>query len=564
VPNSDVILQFNSSGYNPLDHLPIEWEQNRMQIDMRIFGFGSGNIVYQNLCEASSNGLSASAGAGNMLDTGVPKPPSELGESDEQITAKYKAWSIEVQLKRKYLQKVCEHLLAGRYPPEDTSTPFVPRPGTLAARVSLPNSGCSSAVMFANQLETTGFRRAPNGMGPGKALAEMASKCLKEIRRIRGDPNFKVPAGAVGMPGATGLAMDASIKLSDLRRLFPGRDFSAAEVGMPGGAGRNIDASIKLRALRDLYPDLIVTAEMCGVTGGAGQNIDASIKLQEYRALDPDLIVTAEMCGMTGAPGRSMDASNMLHVLRTESPGQAVSAADVGMPGPPGKNMDAALHNADLPLMQKDPSQYSSTVRTQLEEQQAQHKKLMDQGVLFSVDGNVCTPCKAHQFLELKLKSLNSDNASSSASFSLQKAYERMGEQGNLRLVKVCSKFATPTSPGVKGFDIYAYYPPPPLSTAQSASSSDGGSVVQEPVQPSAFTALMSSTGGPIKRTVCYDTARQAHNPSRNGSFKCTWPGCTSATFSRPDSRDRHFNRHTEGSTVIKKGRPSHKKNLKK
>jgi len=260
-------------------------------------------------------------------------------------------------------------------------------------------------------------------MGPGKALAEMASKSLKEIRRIRGDPNFSVPAGAVGMPGSTG------------------------------------------------------------------------------------------------------------------------------------RMMDAALHNANFPLMKRNPSLYPGNVSTQLEEQQAQHKKLMDQGVLFSVDGNVCTPCKAHQFLELKLKSLNSDNASSSASFSLQKAYERMGEKGNLRFVKVCSTHATSTSPGVKGFDICAYIPPPALSSAQSASSSIGSNVVQEPVRPSAFSLLMSSTGAPLKRTV---------GRVQNDNAKCPWPGCTHPPFSRTPSMTRHFNSHTVGSTDVKVGGAGHKKNLKK
>ena len=231
----------------------------------------------------------------------------------------------------------------------------------------------------------------------------------------------------------------------------------------------------------------------------------------------------------------------------------------VDMAGAPGRDMDAALHNADLPLMLKDPSQYPGIQRTHIKEQQAQHKKLMDQGVLFYVNGKACTPCDAHLELELKLKSLNSSNASNSASFSLQKAYERMGEKGNLRLVKVCSKHPTTTSPGEKGFDIYAYYPPPPLSTAQLASSSNGSSVVQEPVQPSAFTALMSSTGGPIKRTVSYNTARQAHTASRNGSFKCTWPGCTMAPFPRQDNMKNHLKLHTEGSNDVKRGRPSHK-----
>jgi hypothetical protein len=134
-----------------------------------------------------------------------------------------------------------------------------------------------------------------------------------------------------------------------------------------------------------------------------------------------------------------------------------------------------------------------------------------------------------------------------------------MGEKGNLRFVKVCSKLATPTSPGEKGFDIFAYFPSPALSTAQSASNSDGSSVVQEPVQPSALTALMSSTGGPIKRTVSYNTARQAHTASRNGSFKCTWPGCTMAPFPRQDNMKNHLKRHKEGSNEVKKGRPSHK-----
>jgi hypothetical protein len=144
-------------------------------------------------------------------------------------------------------------------------------------------------------------------------------------------------------------------------------------------------------------------------------------------------------------------------------------------------------------------------------------------------------------------------------SYFLDKAFECMGEKGNLRFVKVCSKLATPTSPGEKGFDIFAYFPPPALSTAQSASNSDGSSVVQEPVQPSALTALMSSTGGPIKRTVSYNTARQAHTASRNGSFKCTWPGCTMAPFPRQDNMKNHLKRHKEGSNEVKKGRPSHK-----
>jgi len=409
--------------------------------------------------------------------------------------------------------------------------------------------------MFANQLETTGFRRAPNGMGPGKALAEMASKCLKEIRRIRGDPNFKVPAGAVGMPGATGLAMDASIKLSDLRRLFPGRDFSAAEVGMPGGAGRNIDASIKLRDLRDLYHDLVITAEMCSMTGAPGLAVDASIKLSDLRRLSPDGVFSAADVGMPGAAGRAMDASNMLHVLRTESPGQAVSAADVGMPGAPGRAMNAALHNAYLPLMQKDPRLYSGRSRNNLEEQQAQHRNLNAQGVLFSVDGKARTPCQAHLELELKLKSLNTRQPSASASFSLQKAYERMGEKGDLRLVKVCSKQATSTSPGEVGFDIYAYYPPPALSTAQSASSSIDSNVVQEPMRPSAFSLLKPSTGAPLKRTVGH---------VRNDNAKCPWPGCTRPPFSLTTDMKRHFNSHTVGSTEVRRGGAGHKKNLNK
>jgi len=234
-----------------------------------------------------------------------------------------------------------------------------------------------------------------------------------------------------------------------------------------------------------------------------------------------------------------------------------VPSGAVGMPGAPGRTMDAALHNADLPLMRKDPGKYPGIQRTLLEEQQAQHQNLINLGVLFSVNGEACTPCEAHLELELKLKSLNSYNASTSASFSLQKAKERMGEQGNLRLVNVCSKQPTATSLGEKGFDIYAYYPPPPLSTAQSTSSSDGSSVVQEPVQPSAFTALMSSAGGPIKRTVIRN---RAPCPSRNGSFKCTWPGCTHPTFSQSYNRDRHFNSHTVGSTDVKSGGAGHKK----
>jgi hypothetical protein len=378
---------------------------------------------------------------------------------------------------------------AGRYPPEDTSTPFVPLPGTLAARVSLPNSGCSSAVMFANQLETTGFRRAPNGMGPGKALAEMASKSLKEIRRIRGDPNFRVPAGAVGMPGATGLAMDASIKLSDLRRLFPGRDVSAAEVGMPGATGLAMDASIKLSDLRRLSSDGVF------------------------------------------------------------------SAADVGMPGAPGRTMDAALHNADLPLMLRAPGLYPGIQRTHIKEQQAQHQNLINLGVRFYVNGEACTPCQAHRELELKLKSLNTRQPSTSASFSLQKAYERMGEKGDLRLVKVCSKHPTATSPGEKGFDIYAYYPPPALSSAQSASSSIDSNVVQEPVRLSAFSLLKPSTGAPLKRTV---------GRVRNDKVKCTWPGCTHPPFSRTTDMKKHFNSHTVGSTEVKRNGAGHKKVLKK
>ncbi len=297
-------------------------------------------------------------------------------------------------------------------------------------------------------------------------------------------------------------------------------------VGMIGPASKNMDGAILLKQLRKLNPNLPITAEMCGVTGGAGQNIDASIVLHQLRERFPDLIVTAEMCGMTGGAGQ---------------------------------NIDASIVSANLPLMKRNPSQYSGSIRNHLKEQQAQHQNLIDLGVHFSVDGKACTPCEAHLELELKLKSLNSDKASTSASFSLQKAYERMGEQGNLRLVKVCSKLPTPTSPGENGFDIYAYLPPPALSTAQSASSSNGSSVVQEPVQPSAFTALMSSTGGPIKRTVSYNTARQAHTASRNGSFKCTWPGCTMAPFPRQDNMKNHLKLHTEGSNDVKRGRPSHK-----
>jgi len=97
-----------------------------------------------------------------------------------------------------------------------------------------------------------------------------------------------------------------------------------------------------------------------GMFGPAGQNMNASIKLKEYRALYPDLIVTAEMCGMTGATGIAMNA---------------------------------AIENADLPLMQKVPSQYSGRSRNNLEEQQAQHRNLIAQGVLFSVDGKKRTPC---------------------------------------------------------------------------------------------------------------------------------------------------------------------------
>ncbi len=225
------------------------------------------------------------------------------------------------------------------------------------------------------------------------------------------------------------------------------------------------------------------------------------------------------------------------------------------MAGAPGRAMDAALHNADLPLMLKDPSQYPGIQRTHIKEQQAQHKKLMDQGVLFYVDGKVCTPCQAHLELELKLKSLNSDKASTSASFSLQKAYERMGEKGNLRLVKACSTHATSTSPGEKGFDIYAYYPPPALSAAQSASSNIDSNVVQEPVRPSAFSLLKPSTGAPLKRTVGH---------VRNDNAKCPWPGCTHPPFSLTTDMKRHFNSHTEGSTEVKRGGASHKKNLKK
>jgi len=225
------------------------------------------------------------------------------------------------------------------------------------------------------------------------------------------------------------------------------------------------------------------------------------------------------------------------------------------MTGASGRTMDASLHNADLPLMLKDPSQYPGIQRTHIKEQQAQHKNLIDLGVRFYVNGEARTPCEAHLELELKLKSLNSENASNSASFSLQKAYERMGGKGNLRFVKVCSKQSTSNSPGVEGFDIYAYFPPPALSAAQSASSSIDSSVVQEPVRPSAFSLLMSSTGAPLKRTVGH---------VRNDNAKCPWPGCTHPLFPRRTNMTRHFNSHTVGSTDVKVGGAGHKKNLKK
>jgi hypothetical protein len=226
-----------------------------------------------------------------------------------------------------------------------------------------------------------------------------------------------------------------------------------------------------------------------------------------------------------------------------------------GMTDGAGKNIDAAIVSANLPLMKRNPSQYSGSVRNHLKEQQAQHQNLIDLGVHFSVDGKACTPCEAHLELELKLKSLNTRDPSTSASFSLQKAYERMGEQGNLRFVKVCYKHPTATSPGVEGFDIYAYYPPPALSSAQSASSSIDSNVVQEPVRPSAFSLLKPSTGAPLKRTV---------GRVRNDNAKCPWPGCTLPPFSRTLNMTRHFNSHTEGSTEVKSGGASHKKNLKK
>jgi len=235
-----------------------------------------------------------------------------------------------------------------------------------------------------------------------------------------------------------------------------------------------------------------------------------------------------------------------------------VPSGAVGMIGPAGQNMNAAIQNDGLPLMMRNPSLYpGSFCTTQLKEQQAQHKELMDQGVLFSVDGNVCTPCEAHEFLELELKSMKSDQASFFASRSLNWAVERMGKPGNAKFLKVCSTHATSTTPGVKGFDIYAYYPPPALSTAQSASSSIDSSVVQEPVRPSAFSLLMSSTGAPLKRTV---------GRVQNDNAKCPWPGCTHPHFSRTTSMTRHFNSHKVGSTEVKSGGASaaYKKNLKK
>jgi len=442
---------------------------------------------------------------------------------------------------------------------------------------------------------------------------------LKQLRML--NPNLPITAEMCGVTGGAGQNIDASILLKRLRKLYPDLIVTAEMCGMTGGAGQNMDASITLQEYRALDPDLIVTAEMCGMTGGAGQNMDASITLQEYRALDPDLVITAEMVNMTGAPGRSMDASNVLHARRRESPdevfsaedvgmpgatgltmnasiklsdlrrlfpGRDFSAAEVGMPGGAGRNidasiklrdlrdlypdlivtaemcgmtgatgiaMDAALHNADLPLMRREPSQYTGFPRKNLKEQQAQHRNLIAQGVHFYVDGKARTPCQAHLELELKLKSLNTREPSTTASFSLQKAYERMGEKGNLRLVKVCSKHATSTSPGVKGFDIYAYFPPPALSSVQSASSSIGSNVVQEPVRPSAFSLLKPSTGAPLKRTVGH---------VRNDNAKCPWPGCTHPPFSLTTDMKRHFNSHTEGSTEVKRGGASHKKNLKK
>jgi hypothetical protein len=131
-----------------------------------------------------------------------------------------------------------------------------------------------------------------------------------------------------------------------------------------------------------------------------------------------------------------------------------------------------------------------------------------------------------------------------------------LGGQGNLRLVKVCStKQATSTSPGVKGFDIYAYFPPPALSIAQAASSNIDSNVVQETVRPSAFSLLKPSTGAPLKRTVGH---------VRNDNAKCPWPGCTRPPFSLTTDMKRHFNSHTVGSTEVKRGSAGHKKNLKK
>jgi len=260
-------------------------------------------------------------------------------------------------------------------------------------------------------------------------------------------------------------------------------------------------------------------------------------------------------CGPLGFLLR--EASKSLERIRAMAKDEhwPVPSGAVGMIGPAGKNMDASIVSANLPLMKRNPSLYSGFPRNNLEEQQAQHRNLIAQGVLFSVDGKARTPFQAHLELELELKRLHTQSPSFSASFSLQKAYERMGEKGNARLLRVCSTHATSTSPGEKGFDIYAYYPPPALSSAQSASSSIDSSVVQEPMRPSAFSLLMSSTGAPLKRTVGH---------VRNDNAKCPWPGCTHPPFSRTTDMKRHFNSHTVGSTEVKSGGAGHKKNLKK
>jgi hypothetical protein len=566
-----------------------EWFLGTVMIDMAIIGYESiGPVIIHDLStkKRPKDGILSGAGAGCMFETGVPIPVANAADSDEVVFEKWKNYGHQVQSSRKVIRSAVEDLLAGIMPTPFELPPSIPL-GPFASAVSI-NPSCCSCTSLAHQIETIGLEKRKGSCGPLGQLLSEASMSLERIRAKANDKHWPVPSGAVGMIGPAGQNMDGAILLKQLRKLNPNLPITAEMCGVTGGAGQNIDASILLKRLRKLYPDLIVTAEMCGMTGGAGQNIDASITLQEYRAHDPDLVITAEMVNMTGASGRSMDASNMLHARRRESPdevfsaadvgmpgasgrsmdasnklharrrespGQAVSAADVGMPGATGISMDAALHNVGLPLMRRDPSQYTGFARKNLEDQQAQHRNLIARGVLFSVDGNVCTPCEAHQFLELELKNQNSNSASHWASHSLYRAVECMGKPGDAKFFKVCSKHATSTSPGVKGFDIYAYYPPPALSSAQSASSSIDSNVVQEPVRPSAFSLLKPSTGAPLKRTV---------GRVRNDNAKCPWPGCTLPPFSRTLNMTRHFNSHTEGSTEVKSGGASHKKNLKK